>query len=168
LGILGEEIMDGGSVNPPRERPRSTLLIPHSSHHSGREVVIKRVVEKASMLIVYPVLTCMNYSEWALVMHVNLQAVGLCDTINKGSNNYCDEWNALVVLLWVIPPEMQAGLAAKEIAKEAIHSIWVGVAKVKKANAEKLRREFDDIAFKSSECVEEFSMHISSLANQLR
>jgi hypothetical protein len=31
---------------------------------------------------------------------------------------------------------------------------------------EKLRREFDDIGFKSGECVEEFAMHISSLVTR--
>jgi hypothetical protein len=66
---------------------------------------------------------------------------------------------------------MQAGLAVKESAKaawEAIRSMWVGADKVKEANAEKLHREFDDITFKSGECVEEFAMRISTLANQLR
>jgi hypothetical protein len=66
---------------------------------------------------------------------------------------------------------MQVGLAVKETMKEeweAIHSIWVGIDKVKEAKAEKLHREFDDISFKSSECAEEFAMWISSLANQLR
>jgi hypothetical protein len=39
---------------------------------------------------------------------------------------------------------------------------------VKEVNAEKLRCEFDDISFKSGECIEEFALHISGLANQLR
>jgi hypothetical protein len=39
---------------------------------------------------------------------------------------------------------------------------------VKEVNAEKLRCEFDDISFKSGECIEEFDLHISGLANQLR
>jgi hypothetical protein len=54
--------------------------------------------------------------------------------------------------------------SAKE-AWEAIQSIRVGADKVKEANAEKLRREFDDILFKPSECVEEFAMRISTMAN---
>jgi hypothetical protein len=64
-----------------------------------------------------------------------------------------------------------AGLAVKESAKEAwkaIQSIRVGADKVKEANAEMLRREFDDILFKPSECVEEFAMRISTMANQCR
>jgi uncharacterized membrane protein YgcG len=163
--------MSGKSLTPPRDRGRSSSPIPHRSRHSGREVIIERVVEKASVSIVYPVLTRTNYSEWSLVMRVNLQAAGLWDAIHKGAGDYRDDRNALAALLRAVPPEMQAGLAVKETMKEAweaIRSIRVGADKVKEANAEKLRREFDDIGFKSGECVEEFAMRISSLANQLR
>jgi hypothetical protein len=58
---------------------------------------------------------------------------------------------------------MHVGLAVKVSAKEAweaIQSIWVGIDKVKEANVEKLRCEFDDISFKSGECVEEFAQRI--------
>jgi uncharacterized membrane protein YgcG len=66
---------------------------------------------------------------------------------------------------------MQVGLAVKEMVKdawEAIRNIQVGANKVKEVNVERLHQEFDGISFKSGECVEEFAMHISSLANQLR
>jgi hypothetical protein len=39
---------------------------------------------------------------------------------------------------------------------------------VKEVNAERLRREFDDISFNPGECNEEFALHTSGLANQLR
>jgi hypothetical protein len=71
----------------------------------------------------------------------------------------------------VVPPKAQVGLAVKEMVKEAwemIHSIWVSADKVNEVNIEKLRWEFDNITFKSDECVEEFTMRISPLANQLR
>jgi hypothetical protein len=142
LWILGEEIMASGSVTPPHDRLKSLLPVPCRSHHNSEEVVIERVVEKASASIVYPILMRINYSEWVLVMRVNLQAVGMWDAINKDSGDYRDDWNALAALLWVVPPDMQAGLAMKEMAKEAwevICSIWVGADKVKEANTEKLR-----------------------------
>jgi hypothetical protein len=163
--------MSGKSLTPPRDRGRSPSPIPRRSRHSGREVVIKRVVENATVSIIYPVLTHTNYLEWSLVMRVNLQAAGLWDAIHKGAGDYRDDRNAPATLLRAVPPKMQAGLAVKETTKEAweaIRSIRVGANKVKEANAKKLRREFDDIVFKSGECVEEFAMRISSLANQLR
>jgi hypothetical protein len=35
------------------------------------------MVKKSTTAIIYPILMRTNYSEWALVMHVNLQAAGL-------------------------------------------------------------------------------------------
>jgi hypothetical protein len=109
--------------------------------HSGQEVIIERVVEKASTSIVYAVLTRTNYSEWSLVMRVNLQ-VGMWDVIHKGIGDYWDDRNALAALLRAVPTEMQAWLVVKETVKdawEAILSIWVGADKVKEVNAERLR-----------------------------
>jgi hypothetical protein len=129
------------------------------------------VVEKATTVIVYPVLTLTNYAEWSLVMRVNLQVTGLWVVISKGAGDYHEDRNALAALLWVVPPEMQVGLAMKESAMEAwevIRSIRVGAEKVKEDNAEKIHLEFDGIAFKPSECVEEFAPRILRPANQLR
>jgi hypothetical protein len=55
------------SLSPPARRPRR-----------GGERVIERVIEKSSSAgIVYPTLTRTNYTEWSLVMKVNLQTAGL-------------------------------------------------------------------------------------------
>jgi hypothetical protein len=53
-------------------------------------------------------------------------------------------------------------------AWEAIKTIRVGVERVKEANAEKLRREFSEMAFKPGELVEEFTLRLQAVANQLR
>jgi hypothetical protein len=148
--------MTGVSVTPPWQRGRSPSPIPQRTHHSGREVVIECVGERSMVAIVYPILTRMNYLEWALVMHMNLRAVGLWDVINKGGGDYREDWNALAALLHAVLQEMHAGLAIKESAKEAwvsIRSVRVGAGKVKEANAGRLYREFDDISFNPGECV---------------
>jgi hypothetical protein len=69
--------MTGESMTPSREHGRSPLPIPRRSRHSDREVVFERMVKKSTTAIIYPILMRTNYSEWALVMHVNLQAAGL-------------------------------------------------------------------------------------------
>jgi hypothetical protein len=69
-------------------------------------VVIERVVKKSTAAIV---LTRTNYSEWALVMRVNLQAVGLWDIISQGISDYREDRNSLAVMLWAVPQEMQPG-----------------------------------------------------------
>jgi hypothetical protein len=66
---------------------------------------------------------------------------------------------------------MQAGLANKELALkawESIRNIRVGADWVSEANAERLRQEFTKIRFKSGECVEDFSIRITAIANELR
>jgi hypothetical protein len=70
-----------------------------------------------------------------------------------------------------VPLEMQAGLAVKPTATEAweaIRQVHVGADRVKKANAERLRREFGDITFKTGETVEDFSLRLNTVASQLR
>jgi hypothetical protein len=66
-----------------------------------------------------------------------------------------------------MPLEMQARLAVKSIAHEAREAIWkvhVGVDYVKEANAEQLRREFGDITFKAGKTVEDFALHLNTVA----
>jgi hypothetical protein len=106
-------------VTPPRSRKVSLSPVPCWSCHSGREVVIERVVEKSTAVIIYPILTRTNYSEWALVMWVNLQAAVLRDIISKGTNVYREDRNALVALLRAVPQDIQATLAVKDSTKEA-------------------------------------------------
>ncbi len=145
------------SLSPPARRPRR-----------GGE----RVIEKSSSAgIVYPTLTRTNYTEWSLVMKVNLQAAGLWDVIESGDGDYRDDRTALAAILRAVPLEMQAGLAVKPTATEAweaIRQVRVGADRVKEANAERLRREFGDITFKAGETVEDFSLRLNTVASQLR
>ncbi|XP_062217702.1 uncharacterized protein LOC133917893 [Phragmites australis] len=151
------------SSSPPPRRPRR--------RDGVRETVIERVVERSSAAIPYPILTRTNYDEWSSVVMVNLQAQGLWEVVSTGVGEYREDWNALAALLRAVPPEMQAGLARKDSAYdawEAVKTIRVGVESVKEANAEKLRREFAEMAFKPSELVEEFTLRLQAVANQLR
>ena len=94
---------------------------------------------------------------------------GLWEVVDTGRGDYRDDRNALVALLRAVPQEMQAGLARKETAKEAweaIQAMRVGVERVKEANTEKLRKEFNELRFKAG--VEDFSLRLNTLANQLR
>lgn len=46
--------------------------------------------------------------------------------------------------------------------------MWLHVERVRVANAKRLRHDFNNIAFKEGEGVDEFSMWIAVLANNLR
>jgi hypothetical protein len=59
-----------GDQSPPRRGRPSPSLVRHRPHHCsvGRGVVIEHLIEKSFVVIIYPVLTSSNYSEWSLVI----------------------------------------------------------------------------------------------------
>jgi hypothetical protein len=144
---------------------------PHRScHRHGGRRVLERVVEKRMTEIVYPMLTCTNYTEWSLVMRINLQAAGLWEAIQYGAPDFHDDKMALGALLCMVPTEMQALIAVKDSAHKAWESIQrlrVGTDRVREANAERLGQEFAKLKFKQGESVEELSLCITTLANEM-
>jgi hypothetical protein len=109
-----------GDRSPPCRRPSlSPFLCRLRNCGDGHAVVVERVIEKSSAGKVFPTLTRTNYSEWLLVMHVNLQAAGFSDAIKYGTGDYREDRSALAALLRAGPEEMQAGLACKETTTDA-------------------------------------------------
>jgi hypothetical protein len=105
------------------------------------------------------------------VTRVNLQAAGLWEAVHYGNVEYHDDRHALAALLRAVLAEMQAGVANKESAREAwqaIRRIRVGADRVKEANVERLCHDFADIKFKPGESIDDFSICITSIANELR
>jgi hypothetical protein len=49
-----------------------------------------------------------------------------------------------------------------------VKTICVGVERVRECNAQQLRRQFDALTWKDGESVEDFSVHITGLASNLR
>jgi transposase len=61
-------------------------------------------------------------------------------------------------------------LAAKDNAKaawDAIKVMRVGVDRVREARRQKLRKDFENLEFKSGEGIEDFSLCISSVLSEL-
>jgi hypothetical protein len=113
----------------------------------------------------------MNYTDWSLVMKVNLWAAGLYDIIESNVGNYHDERSALTAILYVRPLKMQVGSVVKIMTHEAwetIRKVHVSINCVKEANVEQLHQEFGDIAFKAGKMVEDFALSLNTMANQLR
>ncbi|WVZ75292.1 hypothetical protein U9M48_023362 [Paspalum notatum var. saurae] len=103
-------------------------------------------------------------------MRVMLQARGLWITVSLGTNNLTEDRMALEVLSKAVPVEMMGTIANKASAKVAWDSIRVmniGVDRVRKAKASTLRREFDALKFCNGETVDDFSIRINRIANQL-
>jgi hypothetical protein len=62
-------------------------------------------------------------------------------------------------------------LAARDNAKIAwdmLKTMRIGDNRVREAHRQKLRKEFDAMAFKSGESVDDFSMRMSSLVSELQ
>ncbi|XBI27046.1 hypothetical protein VPH35_051604 [Triticum aestivum] len=162
----------GGSQSPAPEERRGRSRSRRG--HRG-EVVVREIVRETtisgSVPITFPMLTRSNYSEWALIMECNLHAASLWAPMEDDLIERKEDRKAVAALMRATPPEMHGMLAAKASAKEAweaIHTQRLASNRVREANAQKLRVDFENIAFKEGELVDEFAMRISSLASQLR
>ena len=84
----------------------------------------------------YPPLTKTNYTEWAILMRVQLQGAGLWKAVDTGDAPERQERQALGAILRSVPPEMVTVLAAKDNAKAAwdtIKTMRIGVDRVREA-----------------------------------
>jgi hypothetical protein len=74
-------------------------------------------------------------------------------------------------MLWGVPTEMHTMLLNKKTAKEAweaIKTMRLGADRVKEVNAQKLLGEFEAMAFKPGESIDEFALRITKLVTDLR
>jgi hypothetical protein len=138
----------------------------------GELRVVERVVRQSSVVAASPplMLTTTNYSDWALVMRVQLQGQGRWEVVEHGVGDYHDDREALGAILRAVPPEMLRSLAVKETAKEAwetLKTLRLGSERVREARAQTCRSEFDNIRFKDGEKVEQFAMRLTGIMHDL-
>ena len=115
------------------------------------------------------VLTCTNYDEWAVLMKVMLKARKLWRVINVGIEEE-EDCATMETILKAVPSQYVESLGSKDSAKlawDALKAMRVGSDCVKKAKAQQLRREYEVLAFRDGEAVEEFTLRLQSLVNQL-
>jgi hypothetical protein len=149
--------------------PFSLSPLRHPCHHGGERIIIEHVIEKSSLSIVYPTLTRSNYTEWSLVMKVNLQAVGLWDMIDSGATAMTTALSPrssvlchrrckqdLRLRIWHTTPGSRS---------ERCSSVQIGS---RKQNAERLRWEFGEHTFKLGKTVEDFSIRLNNVVGDLR
>jgi hypothetical protein len=90
--------------------------------------------------------------------------------VNIGTIDYTDDRNTLEVITLGMPLEMQGAILNKATAKiawEALKKMHLGVDQVHQAKANTLLREFDSLKFKDGESMDDFSIRITDLTNQL-
>ena len=95
---------------------------------------MQHIGKEASGSVVYPTLTRTNYTKWALVMRVNLQAQGLWEAIELDGGDYRDDRLALSAILRVVLSKMLSTLAVKNTTKDAwdaIKMMRIGIERVR-------------------------------------
>jgi hypothetical protein len=167
-----------GSVSPPREPAKKKYIIPKRRQPEKKmgdddasSSAGKTAVPVGSLM--WPMLDRSNYSEWAMLIQCNLEAMEVWDVVEqggKGVKRACDRL-AMSALLHSVPKEMWTTLGAKKTVKEAwdaVKSMRQGADRVKKSHGQKLLQEFENIQFKNGELIDEFGLRINSLAEKLR
>jgi hypothetical protein len=138
----------------------------NGSGGSGQRVVREIGVGPANWLL----LTKTNYTEWALIMKIKLQARNLWEAIEPGDVMLQEDRMALGAITSAVSQEMLASLAVKATAAEAweaVRSLRIGSEAVRNARAQRLRTEFESIHFKEGEIVDDFTMRLDSLVAEL-
>jgi hypothetical protein len=141
---------------------------PDSKKGSAGAAPCPVMVERAAAsTLEFPTLTKGNYHEWALVMKVNLEAMGLWNAVESGSVERREDRMALAAILRAVPVEMKSTIAEKSSAKEAwmaVRIMRLGDERVREANAQKLLGAFENVKFRDGE----FAMRLNTLASELR
>jgi hypothetical protein len=119
----------------------------------------------------FPMLTRGGYTSWAMVMEVNLQAASLWDAIKDDGVSRVDDKKTLAALLRSIPADMHCMLIGKgsaKVAREAIKVQYQGPDRVRDGRLRRLRMEFETVAFKDGEKIQDFEIRISNMSATLR
>jgi hypothetical protein len=148
------------------------LETPDSKKGSASAAPCPVMVERAAAgTLEFPTLAKGNYHEWALMMKVNLEAMGLWNVVESSSVERREDRVALAAILHAVPAEMKSTIAEKSSAKEAwmaVRIMWLGDERVREVNAQKLLGAFENVKFRDGETIDEFAMRLNTLASELR
>jgi hypothetical protein len=130
----------------------------------------KSTVKESTLM--WPMLTSDNYTEWAMLMQCNYEALEIWEVIDPGDKpKRAQDRQAMSALLRSVPKEMWQTLGRKNTVKEAwevVKTMRVGADRVKEVNAQRLLKEFENIQFKEGESVDDFGMRITNLVGNLK
>jgi hypothetical protein len=153
---------------PHRHRNISPSPVRHWGHHHrcGSPPIIQHIIKESDGSTPWLMLTKLNYNGWSLLMKVKLQARQLWDAVEFGDVEFHEDRLALDALLASVLSEMVASLADKATTKDAWDSIAatrVSLDRAWKATIQKLRQEWDRLAFRPGEDIDDFALHLFGL-----
>ena len=167
VGTSGGDKTPSPKGKSPLRTPSPSRSPPRRSHtrdaRPRREVVVERVIRESGGAGNWPQLTKTNYDSWALLMKLKLQARHLWEAVEDGDVEFHDDRTALEAICSAVPPELVPTLATKPSAKaawKAIRTMRVGDERVRKSTAQNLRTEYEQIAFRDGESVEDFALRL--------
>jgi hypothetical protein len=146
-------------------RQSSPSLDRYHSHH-GIQAIVRDVGPGGG----WPTLTKTNYVECATVMRVRLQVQHMWKAVRYGDVDYYEDRRALDTLITAFPPEMQFSLSKKWTAKEAWDVITVarnGSDRTRKTTLQALCKEWENLAFKPGEDVDDFALCLNTLQQKM-
>ena len=162
---------DNHQSRTPERRRRPS---PSSSRRRGRRghpdhsVAPPRMVKEVSGQ--FPLLTKMNYSDWAMMMRVMLRARGLWSAIIDGTTDEVEDQMAMEAILRGVPLEMASTLASKDSAKaawEALEASRLGSDRARMASAQRIRRQYENITFADGESLDDFALRLGKMVHEL-
>jgi hypothetical protein len=174
-GARGGRVPDGGG-NPDRRgrvsgwvdgdrdlyRQRGSPYADRYHGHHGIQAIVRDVGPGGG----WPTLTKTNYVEWVAVMRVRLQVRHMWEAVQYGDVDYYEDRRMLDALIAAVPSEMQFLLSKKRTAKEvwdAIAAARIGSDRARKTTLQVLRKEWENLAFKPGEDVDDFALRLNTL-----
>jgi hypothetical protein len=103
-------------------------------------------------------------------MRVWLQLRHMCEAVRYGDIDYYEDRRALDALIAAVPPEMQFSLSKKRTAKEgwdAIATARIGSDRAHKTTLQALHKEWENLAFKPGEDVDDFALRLNTLQQKM-
>lgn len=131
---------------------------------------VRTVVRDVGPSVGWPTLTKTNYVEWAAIMKIRLQVRRLWEAVQDSNVDHQEDRRALDALIAAVPPEMQFSLSNKGTAKEAwdaIAAARIGSDRARKSTLQALRKEWESLAFKPGEDVDDFALRLNTLLQKM-
>ena len=103
-------------------------------------------------------------------MRIRLQVRYMWEAVQYGDVDYDEDRRALDALVAAVPAEMQFSLSQKRPAKEAwdaIAAARIGSNRTRKTTLQALRREWENLAFKPGEDVDDFALRLNTLLQKM-
>ena len=101
-------------------------------------------------------------------MRVKLQVRHMWEAVRYGDVDYDQDRRALDALIAVVLSEMQFSLTNKRTAKEAWDAIVAArIGSARKSTLQALRKEWENLAFKAGEDVDDFALHLNTLLQKM-